>query len=60
MLAELFIKGYSGLVLKVLLKIKELLVLNQSNSVALSDYLDMDLESLLLELKSQAEAVLAS
>jgi len=67
LLAELFIKGYSSLVLKILLKMKELLggvssgeQPKEEECANLSDYLDMDLESLLLELKSQAEAITAA
>ena len=56
LLAELFIKGYGAFVVKILLKLKELL---EADPKRLSDYLEMDLETLLLELKAQADALLA-
>ena len=66
LLAELYYKGYGGFVVKILLKLSEILKLaaerpssdkqqTSPDEQKLSDYLDMDLESLLLELKSQAE-----
>lgn len=58
LLAELYFKGYGTFVVKILLKLKELLESRQTEK--LSDYLDMDLESLLIELKTQAEHLMAS
>ena len=58
MLAELYYKGYGTFVVKILLKLKALL--EERSAERLSDYLDMDLESLLLELKSQAEQLASS
>ena len=59
LLAELFYKGYGDFVVKILLKLNDILAASQDQSegskARLSDYLDMDLESLLLELKAQAE-----
>ena len=56
LLAELYYKGYGDFVVKILLKLNDILISCQSESteehVKLSDYLDMDLESLLLELKA--------
>lgn len=57
LLAELYFKGYGSFVVKILLKLKELLESRQTEK--LSDYLDMDLETLLLELKTQAELLMA-
>ena len=58
----MYYKGYGAFVVKILLKLKVVLEQLDSSSEEkkageqkLSDYLDMDLESLLLELKSQAE-----
>lgn len=61
LLAELFFKGYGEFVVKILLKLKELLEkINEAESQErFSDYLDMDLESLLLELEAQVEVLLA-
>ena len=64
LLAELYYKGYGSFVVNILLKLKEILTLaaekskespTESEEQKLSDYLDMDLESLLVELKNQAE-----
>ena len=64
LLAELYYKGYGSFVVNILLKLKEILTLaaekskessSESEEQKLSDYLDMDLESLLVELKNQAE-----
>ena len=53
LLAELYYKGYWSFVVKILLKLKEFIETHIDDK--LSDYLDMDLESLLVELKTQAE-----
>ena len=53
LLAELYYKGYSLFIVKILLKLKGILATHQR--VRLHDYLDMDLQTLLLELKAQAK-----
>ena len=53
LLTELFNKGYSLLVVKILVKLMEMLKVEKDK---ICDYLDMDLSSLLIELKSQSEA----
>lgn len=58
LLAELYFKGYGAFVVKILLKLK--VMLEERQTEKLSDYLDMDLESLLLELKTQAEQLALS
>jgi len=55
LLSELFIKGYSSLVVKLLVKLKLKLEKIDDSTKRVQDYIDHDLESLLLELKSQAE-----
>ena len=50
LLAELYYKGYWSFVVKILLKLKEFIETHIDDK--LSDYLDMDLESLLVELKT--------
>jgi len=53
LLAELYFKGYGMFVVKILLKLKGILENQQRDK--LNDYLDMDLQTLLLELKTQAK-----
>ena len=54
LLTELFNKGYTLLVVKILVKLMDML---KAEKEKISDYLDMDLGSLLIELKSQSEAL---
>ena len=49
LLTELYYKGYGPFVVKILLKLKEML---EAKTQKLSDYLDMDIETLLGELKT--------
>ena len=55
-LEELLYKGYGSFVVKILLKLKELL---EAKHEKLLDYLDMDLETFLVELKAQADGLAA-
>ena len=57
LLSELYYKGYSMLIVKILVKLMDILQKEQASETRISDYLDMDLNSLLTELKTQSEAV---
>ena len=54
---ELYYKGYWKFIVKVLMKLKDFMEKQQEGDDRISDYLDMDLEGLLIELKNQCEAV---
>jgi hypothetical protein len=56
-LQELYQKGYWKFIVKILMKLNDFLERQNDGSERISDYLDMDLESLLVELKNQSEAV---
>ena len=58
LLEALYIKGYATLVVKLMVKMHEALQKheNMDSSQVISDYIDMDLEALLIEIKSQSVA----
>lgn len=51
LLEALYIKGYSNLVVKLLVMMFGVLKMHVSSSVSVSDYIDMDLQTLIIELK---------
>ena len=57
LLSELYYKGYGMLVVKILVKLKDILQKEQESGSPISGYLDMNLSTLLTELKAQSEAV---
>ena len=57
LLSELYYKGYGMLVTKILVKLKDILQKEQEHGKRIPDYLDLNLDSLLTELKAQFEAV---
>jgi hypothetical protein len=50
LLKSLYIKGYANLVVKILVQMHEALKRHKDDSQLVSDYIDMDLQALLLEL----------
>ena len=51
LLQSLYIKGYANLVVKILVQMDEALKSHLNDSKLVSDYIDQDLEALLLELQ---------